>query len=126
MSHAFQRHTWWELRLEHVQSYHVDDEHPYGALKQVGFRSHEYDSAQALHFQSPSVRIGPSRFSLKIRLEFVHVEQLKRETGNVQQLRSAFHDIKEKAGDCVTQLWHQSASPTGRNTRKKNVLLTKE
>lgn len=74
MSHAFHQRTWWELRLEHVQSYHVDDEYPYGALKQVGFRSHEYDSAQALHLQSPSVRVGPSRLSRQIRLKFIHVE----------------------------------------------------
>lgn len=101
---AFLQPTWWELRLEHVQPYHVDDEHPHGALKQVGFRSHEYDRAQALHLQSPSVRVGPSRLPRQIRLEFIHVEQLKRKAVTFNRVRRVQRStiLRRKLAGCVT------------------------
>lgn len=82
-------------------------------MKQVNLRSYEYDGAQALHLQSPSVRISPSRFPRQIRLEFIHVKQLKRET---TMRHVAFRDIKGKV-----QLRHLMASIFQERERERDI-----
>lgn len=70
--------TWRQFGLEHVQSDHVDDHDPNGAVQQLGFGLDEGYAGNALALEATPVRVRLSQFATHVRLEFLHVEQLQR------------------------------------------------
>lgn len=80
MGHGFDEPTWWQFALQHIHGHHVNDEHPDGALQDVVLRLDKRHRGEALRLQAAAIRIGASQFSIHIRLELLHVEELERRT----------------------------------------------
>jgi hypothetical protein len=72
--------TWRKFRLEHVHCDHVDDEHPDGAVQQLGFVFDECHGAETLALQPAPVWVCSPQLSVYVLLEFLHVEQLQHKT----------------------------------------------
>ena len=80
--------TWRQFGLEHVQSDHVDDHDPNGAVQQLGFGLDEGYAGNALALEATPVRVRLSQFATHVRLEFLHVEQLEKITSKNFNLES--------------------------------------
>lgn len=78
MGHGFDEPTWWQFALQHIHGHHINDEHPDGALQDVVLRLDKRHRGEALRLQAAAIRIGATQFSIHIRLELLHVEELEK------------------------------------------------
>lgn len=66
-----------QFALQHVHGDHIDDEHPDRAVQDVRLGLDEGHRRQTLRLQTPTVRIGATQLTVDVRLEFLHVENLR-------------------------------------------------